>query len=150
MSDTKNMLKYEVYRTLYEKLNKAMSNRFFYEAIFIEYAFIEDRTAAILKYARVPFVTKTGRDIPISEKLNRIENSPEFSDRFYKERLNEDLLQKTRAWLDERNDLVHHLATIPYDHERIKKAAEEGYLLARKLQNKSRSVINHLKTVDRK
>ena len=145
MLDEKNMLKYETYRAMHMNLSKAMKNGFYYEAVFIEYAILEDRLASILKYARIPYVNSKGREINITDKLKKIENRPELSDRFYRERLSEPFLQRIREWLTRRNDLIHHLANIPYDHESVRQTAEQGLELVRDVQNVSRSVTTRLK-----
>ena len=139
------MEKYEIYKSMYDNLNKAMKNGFYYEAIFIEYAIFEDRLTAVLKYANVPFLCKSGRDINITDKIERIEKREEFSNKFVKERLTNELMQELRQWLKKRNELIHSLANIPYDSETVKKIADEGYELVKKISNKSKSVINHIK-----
>ena len=60
---------------MHESLSKALKNEFYYEAIFIEYAILEDRLTSAL-------------------------------------------IQECRAWTDERNSLIHHMANLPYDSEK--------------------------------
>ncbi len=144
MSTEKNMQKYESYKAMHENLSKAMKNGFFYEAIFIEYAILEDRLSSVLRYAGVPYTQKSGKDIPISQKILKIRNSRELSGKFYKDRLTEELLDELVGWLGERNDLIHHLAKLPYDSESVKHTAETGYELVMTVQKKSASVIRHL------
>ena len=48
MNDLTNMEKYANYREQMERLNRAMKERFFLEAMFIEYAVMEDRCESIL------------------------------------------------------------------------------------------------------
>ena len=43
MSDSKNTEKYETYKKMKADLSKSMKSGFYYEAIFIEYAIMEDR-----------------------------------------------------------------------------------------------------------
>ena len=46
-----NMQKYDNYREIFGKLKRATASEFYYEAIFLEYSIIEDRTESILRYA---------------------------------------------------------------------------------------------------
>ena len=43
--------KYEAYKAMKVNLSKAMRSGFYYQAIFIEYAIIEDRTVSLLRHA---------------------------------------------------------------------------------------------------
>lgn len=81
----------------------------------------------------------------ISKKLNQIESRKELSDKFYRNRLTKELIQECRDWIKERNDLIHHMANLPYDSELVQKVAVEGNDLVKKVKNKSASVINRLK-----
>ena len=139
------MQKYETYKSMYESLSKALKNEFYYEAIFIEYAILEDRLASVLKYAEIPYTDKNRQDISIKAKLNKIESRKERSDKFYKERLTSVLIQKCRVWTDERNSLIHHMANLPYDSEKVRQIAIDGNELVRLVKNKTASAINRLK-----
>ena len=140
----KNMEKYEIYKQLSSDLTKAMKQGFYYEAIFIEYAILEDRLASVLKYAGVLTMEKAGNQ-NIAKKINDIRNSKEFSSKFVRERLSFELLDSITAWKDKRNRLIHNLANIPYDAAAVKEVAEEGYEIVKVVKNKSDSVINRFK-----
>lgn len=140
-----NVQKYETYKSMHESLSKALKNEFYYKAIFIEYAILEDRLASVLKYAEIPYTDKSGQDIGIKTKLNRIESRKELSDKFYKDRLTPALIQECRTWTDERNSLIHHMANLPYDSEKIRQIAIDGNELVRQVKNKTASVISRLK-----
>ena len=140
-----NAQKYETYKSIHESLSKALKCGFYYEAIFLEYAIVEDRLASVLKYAGIPYIDKNGQDVSISKKLNLIESRKELSDKFYRDRLTKELIQECRDWIKERNDLIHHMANLPYDSELVQKVAVEGNELVKKVKNKSVSVINRLK-----
>ena len=51
-----NTQKYETYKSIHESLSKALKYGFYYEAIFLEYAVIEDRLASVLKYAGILYI----------------------------------------------------------------------------------------------
>ena len=140
-----NAQKYETYKLIHESLSKALKYGFYYEAIFLEYAVMEELLASVLKYAGIPYIDKNGQDVSISKKLNLIESRKELSDKFYQERLTKELVQECRVWIKERTDLIHHMANLPYDSELVQKVAVEGNELVKKIKNKSASVINRLK-----
>ena len=70
MPDLTNMQKYENYKAQMERLNRAMKERFFLEAMFIEYAVMEDRCESILTHAGV---FRADRHFSIIKKIRRIE-----------------------------------------------------------------------------
>jgi hypothetical protein len=145
MNTEKNMEKYNIYRSMHDNLSKAMKAGFYYQAIFIEYAILEDRLTSVLKYSQVPYLNRNGREINISDKIKRILEAEELSASFVKKRLSEELMQMTKEWIARRNDLIHHLANIPYDNEAVKLVAEDGAELCRQIKNKTDSVNNYLK-----
>jgi hypothetical protein len=53
-----NKNKYTIYRYSFARLNEAIANRFFFEAILIEYAIIEDRINSIFR--RLGFLNESG------------------------------------------------------------------------------------------
>ena len=69
MSTESNMQKYANYKEQMERLNRAMKDHFFLEAMFIEYAVIEDRCESILTHAGV---FRPERHFTIVRKLRRI------------------------------------------------------------------------------
>lgn len=140
----KNMEKYEIYKQLSSDLTKAMKQGFYYEAIFIEYAILEDRLASVLRYAGVLTMEKAGKK-NIAEKINLIRDKKEFASKFVRERLSFELLDSITVWKDKRNRLIHNLANIPYDAEAVREVAEEGYEIVKVVKNKSDSVINRFK-----
>lgn len=77
--------------------------------------------------------------------LNKIESRKELSDKFYKERLTSALIQECRVWTDERNNLIHYMANLPYDSEKVRQIAIDGNELVRQVKNKTASAINRLK-----
>lgn len=145
MTAEKNMEKYEIYKSMYDNLNKAMKNGFYYESIFIEYAILEDRLSAVLRYANIKCTDKDGKTIPIAKKISMIKGRPEFADKYFKERLPEELMDSVGSWVVLRNKLIHNLANVPYDSDKVKSVAETGNELVKVVSNKSRSVINRLK-----
>lgn len=141
----KNMVKYEIYKTMHDNLNKAMKAGFYYEAIFIEYAIFEDRLTSLLKHAGVPYANKNGKEDKISRKIDKIRSRPEFTTKFVRERLSLDLVEEIQAWTEQRNAFIHNLANTPYDSEQVKQVAKDGERILKVFKTKSSSVINRFK-----
>ena len=127
------------YRSLHEILSRAMKNEFYYEAIFIEYAIIEDRTDSILRHANIRINNPT-----LNNKINTIKHSRSFKDEYIKKHLNLELLDSVKSWKHKRNDLIHDLVNLSYSNEDIKEIAIEGQNIVKKLSSKSTLVTNYL------
>lgn len=135
----KNYEKNLKYRSLHEALTRALKSGFYYEAIFIEYAILEDRTSSILRHANV-----TINDPTLNNKIKAIKFNRAFKDNYVKKHLTFELLDSVRDWKSKRNDLIHDLVTIPYSNEEIKNIALEGNEIVKKLSNKSTLVNRYL------
>lgn len=136
----KNMEKYEVYRSMNENLSKAMRSGFYYQAIFIEYAIIEDRCSSVLRHAGVKYLDSKGHEIKLYQKLTKMRDNPVFHVPYVRQRITLELLDEITDWKRQRDQLIHALAKIPYDHESVKTTAITGHELIKKLSSKVRSV----------
>ena len=145
MEQEKNMEKYEAYRSMMINLSKAMKSGFYYEAIFIEYAIMEDRCTSVLKYAGVKYWDSKGFEIKISKKLDKMRSHPAFVLPYVRKRITLELLDQITDWKRERDQLIHALARIHYDPESVQAIAERGQELVRILSNKVKSVNNYHK-----
>jgi len=134
------MEKYEVYKSMNENLAKAMRSEFYYQAIFIEYAIIEDRCSSVLRHAGVKHQDSKGHEIKLSQKLTKMRSNPAFVAPYVRQRITPELLDEIIEWKRERDQLIHALAKIPYDHESVKSVAIRGQKLVRILCNKVKSV----------
>jgi len=143
MPQDKNIEKYEVYRSMMENLSKAMRSEFYYQAIFIEYAIIEDRCLSALKHSGVKYLDSKGHEIKLSEKIRKLTGNPAFLVPFVRQRITIELLEEINNWKRERDQLIHALAKIPYNHEEVKEVALKGQELVRVLSNKVKSVNNY-------
>ena len=137
---TTNSEKYKAYKAMKTNLTKAMKAGFYYEAIFIEYAIIEDRTLSALKHAGVKYTDNRGWELKLSGKLNKMKSNSAFTNPYVRKRISLDLIERTENWKRDRDRLIHALARIPYDSEEVKEIAERGQELINKLDNKVRSV----------
>ena len=140
MPQEKNMEKYQAYKSMNENLAKAMRSGFYYQAIFIEYAIIEDRCTSVLKHAGVKHLDSKGQEIKLSQKLTKMRDNPAFHIPYIRQRITLELLEEITVWKRERDKLIHALAAIPYDHESVKATAITGQELVKKLSSKVRSV----------
>ena len=103
--------KNKIYSELMSKLKKSMSNEFYYEAIFIEYAILEDRTSSLLKHANRKYDNLT-----LNEKLSRIKSLSIFKDKYCLKHLTLDLIDRLYKWKNQRNKLIHDLIKSSYDN----------------------------------
>lgn len=143
MDNTKNYEKQEIYRNMKANLLKAKKAGFDYEAIFIEYAIVEDRCSSLLRHAGINLLKKNGHELSITEKMNKLKGNPKFCEPFVRKRLPLAFLERIENWKEERNKLIHALARIPYDNEEIKAIAEEGNEIVRLLDNATKSINAH-------
>ena len=139
------MEKYEIYKSMNDNLSKAMRSGFYYQAIFIEYAILEDRCSSVLKYAGVKYQGKEGKDIKISAKLRKITDNPTFHVPYVRKRLPFELIMQLTEWKCDRDNLIHALAKIPYDHDSVKEIAERGQKLIRLFDTRVQSVNRYYK-----
>lgn len=137
------MEKYEVYKSMNENLSKAMRAGFYYQAIFIEYAIIEDRCSSVLRHARVKYQDSKGHELKISEKLKKMRGNPAFLVPHVRQRITLELLDEITGWKRDRDQLIHALAKVPYDHDSVREIATRGQELARILSNKVKSANNY-------
>lgn len=130
------------YAVLMNKLKKATYNEFYYEAIFIEYAIIEERTESILKHANI----KCEDNTKLETKLNKIRSNPKFENKYCKKHITDNFIEEIREWKNQRNDLIHSLIKSKSNKEDIKNIALHGECLAKKLANKSKLINNYFDT----
>ena len=133
-----NMEKYENYKAQFGRLNRALSNEFYLEAIFIEYAIIEDRTTSILRHAGVFNPEKHNR---LAKKIRRINEIIKTKDKkeTLKKYITVDILDDIVHWKDQRNALIHDLLNQQVTKEQLRDCAEHGNTVCKALRNKAGS-----------
>lgn len=141
----KNYSKNLKYKELSEKLKSALENKFYYEAIFIEYAILEDRTKSILKYADISLQDKEGKELNLNSKLNQIKNNQKFKNEYVKRHITPELIQKTHEWKNQRNKIIHDLVNTDYNNNDIENLALEGAKIIKIYNNKSTLINKHNK-----
>ena len=137
---SENRLKYENYKEQFKRLNKALANGFNLEAMFIEYAILEDRTESILKHGGLwdAYLKKQkGRGPTINSKITYIRKRIESGDKILKKYFSDDLLEQVLGWKDERNRLIHALLKQQLAHNEVSELAAQGNELVKTLRSRS-------------
>ena len=126
-----NQQKYENYKEQTTRLKKAINSCFYLEAIFIEYAIIEDRLESALRHSGVKM--GDGKFATLNSKLKKVENiareKKSVAHRYFKT----ELIERVEKWKEERNRLIHALMKQALTTERLKNLAEEGQNIVKTL-----------------
>ena len=141
-NDTPNLIKYGNYKEQFKRLEKALNNKFYLEAIFIEYSIIEDRTESILKHAEKweAYLKKRGRyQVTLDSKVNYISGFARERGSLLHRYFGDELLVDILEWKNERNSLMHALMKQSLTTEDLQAVALIGKDLARKLANRATS-----------
>lgn len=141
-------LKYDLYKYYFDQLKKAMNNEFYLEAIFIEYAILEDRTESVLHHAGLwEAYLGNRRQANIGTKLTFIKKKAQSKSSSFHRYFSDDLLDQLREWKNKRNPLIHDLLNQTLGDDDLKNLALEGYDLIRELRNRATS---HNRMLDKK
>ena len=136
--DVDNQQKYENYRVQMGRLKSALRGHFYLEAIFIEYAIMEDRLEAILRHAD-KWHPKEGSFISIDAKVKKVaklaEEKKNPAHRYFPPELTNGIL----AWKEKRNRLIHALLKQSLHSEDLLQVAEEGETIVKQLCSKATS-----------
>ena len=135
-----NKVKQSIYAAQKTQLKKTMHSGFYYEAVFIEYAIIEDRTESVLRHAGgIKLTDSRDQPLKLKDKLNKIRDNARFHSKKIRMLLSLELIDDINSWRDKRNKLVHYLMNTPNDTEQLKELAEQGQELVRILDSKVKS-----------
>jgi hypothetical protein len=137
-----NQQKYENNKEQFKRLNKALVNGFNLEAMFIEYAIMEDRTESILRHAGYwdAYLKKRGnRDATINSKISYIQGKVNADDKLLRKYFSDDLQDRILSWKEERNRLIHALLKQQFEHDEIRELATKGNELVKALRSRSGS-----------
>ena len=131
-----NQEKYEVYRALKVDLKKALATGFYFEAVMIEYAIIENRLSSIIDHGGV-WKNPYNENKTITAKIKAIKTQVEQKHPILSAKLKSEpeLFDEIVIWKDERNTFVHRACTHGYDKDELKKLAEDGKILVDKICN---------------
>ena len=142
-----NQKKYILYKQMLGNMNISIRSGFYLQAVFIEYAILEDRC---LTMVRVLWGDKTAESKEMNEKglgckLTKIKNYVENTkDAWIKKFLNEIFRNEIAEWKDLRNKVVHALMK-QYNYEDFQKNLETIALRGRDLVNKVKDVTEKVK-----
>ena len=128
-----NQQKYENYRAQSRRLSSALRSGFYLEAVFIEYAIIEDRLESALTHAGAFNPNRQGT---ITSKLKKLEKLCENRRGLARRYFPAELLAVVRAWKDRRNPLVHELMKQRATTADFESVAREGEALVKTLKSK--------------
>ena len=142
-----NIQKQLNYREQFKRLDKALNNNFYLEALFIEYAIMEDRTESILRYEGNEIKVKEGSFISINRKLDKIKKIAEQRKSLPERYFSDNLIECIQLWKDERNRMIHALMKQSLTTEELTELALEGKTLCRQLCNKAN---NYKRAVERR
>ena len=135
---TDNQQKFENYRVQIGRLKSALRSHFYLEAIFIEYAIMEDRLEAILRHAD-KWHPKEGRFVSLEAKTKKVADlAREIKNpahRYFPPELTDGIL----AWKERRNQLINALLKQSLHSEDLLEVAEEGERLTKQLCSKATS-----------
>lgn len=131
-----NMQKYANYKEQFGRLKKAITNNFFLEAIFIEYAIIEDRLESILRHSGN---YNPKRHLSLNSKLHRVSEMSREAKGLTMKYFSGALLAEISAWKEERNKLIHALMKQKLHAEDLEVVALQGQLIAKTISNKTKS-----------
>ena len=138
MDKTENQLKYENYRQQFKRLNNALNNGFNLEAMFIEYAIMEDRTESILRHADKweAYLKKRGKNEPtLNSKIVYVQKQKESNRKDLLNRyFSDDLLDRILSWKEDR---IHALLKQHLEHNEVTELAAQGKQLVDELRNRA-------------
>lgn len=132
-----NMQKYDNYREQFNRLKKALKDEFYLEALFIEYAIIEDRAESILRYEGNEIHSKDF--VSLDRKLKKITKIAEQKKSLPNRYFSDDLIATVTNWKEERNKLIHALMKKKLTTQELSDFADSGYQLTRELTNRARN-----------
>ena len=141
--------KYENYKEQFSRLSKALRNEFYLEAIFIEYAILEDRTEAILRHSGLwdaYMKTRKGHMPSIDSKLMFIHKHAQNRKHLLSRYFADDLMLQLRAWKNQRNPLIHDLLNQKLEPGALQDLALRGNELIKILRTRT---TNHNRAVAR-
>ena len=146
-SKLENVQKYENYREQFIRLDKALKAGFNLEAIFIEYAILEDRASSILRYENNSIKPRGNRPPSIDAKLRKTKAIAREKKSLPNKYFQDEFIDQIVGWKEERNRMIHALLGQVLTTEELVSLAEEGKKLARELSNKAG---NYKRAVERR
>lgn len=132
-TEADNMQKYLNYKIQMGRLNKAIKSEFYLEAIFIEYAVLEDRVESILRHGGT---FRPNRHNTLNSKLNRLEEMQRNKKGPLRKYLSDEFIAEIRLWRDKRNQLMHAMMKRTVTKDEIAATVDEGREIIKRLNSK--------------
>ncbi len=133
--ELENMLKYENYKEQMKRLKMALTNQFYLEAVFIEYAILEDRLESALRHSG-KWHPKPDQHTSIDRKVRLLMAQAEEKKSLAQKYFQPEMMQEIIDWKDRRNPLMHSLMKQQLHTEDLANLANEGLILVRQISNK--------------
>ena len=130
-----NMLKYENYKEQMKRLKAAMTSHFYLEAVFIEYAILEDRLESALRHSG-KWHPKPDQHTSIDRKVRLLMAQAEEKKSLAQKYFQPEMMQEILDWKNRRNPLMHSLMKQQLHTEDLANLANEGLILVRQISNK--------------
>jgi len=131
-----NMQKYANYKEQMGRLKKALTQGFYLEAVFIEYAIVEDRLESVLRHSG-KWSFKPGEFVTLERKRNKVANMAEEKKSLAHKYFPAELTDGIEIWKNNRNRIIHALMKQNLHTEDLQALAEEGQELVRTLCGKT-------------
>ena len=144
-TQTSNSIKHANYQEQFKRLNSALKNHFFLEAMFIEYAIMEDRSEAILRYEN-NFITSKNF-VSIDRKIMKIKTIAREKKSLASRYFNDEFLDELLLWKGKRNQVMHALMKQHLTSDELEQLAMQGKALASILRDKA---TNYKRMVERR
>lgn len=141
MDKISNMEKYENYKEQMGRLKKAMDNHFLLEALFIEYAVLEDRCESILRHSGA---FNPERHKTLNSKLNRIAELARNKKTPLHQHITPELVDEIKVWKEKRNRLIHALMKQKLTGEELERIVTQGQQLVKTMCSKTTSYKRRL------
>lgn len=145
-----NIQKYENYREQFNRLKRAIAAEFYFEAIFLEYSIIEDRTESIIRHAGRwdSYLKNRGRyQVTLDSKITYIQDFAREKKSIAHKYFSDILMDEILEWKEERNCLIHALLKQTLTTEDISKIAHTGEQLTKEIRTRA---TNFSRAVERK
>lgn len=140
-----NMQKHENYRMQMGRLSKAIKAEFYLEAIFIEFAVLEDRLESILVHSGKFNPEKHNT---MDKKLKKVQEISREKKAVAHRYFSAELIQSIYDWKEKRNGLIHALMKQNLVSEDLKELALSGLDIVKVMNTKSTSFKKALDKVD--
>ena len=129
------MQKYSNYKGQMSRLKRAMDHEFLLEALFIEYAIVEDRCESLLLHSG----KKVNPRATLSQKLKEIGKLSNKPDCCMNRYVTPKLIDEISEWSFKRNDFIHHLMTQRFSKEELEQIVLDGRDITKTLCSKTTS-----------